>query len=283
MSGLDQNHGGEYSAFESLIESFIQALRTCDIRPYVVLDGASNISDKKYETQAQRTEDRVQRAGQAAVSGRTMAILPPLASLVFKQTLARLEVPVAQCFEESDHQVAALASEWKCPVLSNDSDFFIFDLPAGLLPISHFSWKEVNRSGSQNFIPCRRFYSSCFCSYFGLQPQLLPTFAALAGNDYVKLRKVRWEQFAPADQERPSRLEGLLRWLKDFQRPEEALQAALGLMGDLSPNTRRVYLHKLDQGMEDYELRPSPLSRFFLHGVPPEFSALEEVRNSLFI
>ncbi|XP_013885666.1 protein asteroid homolog 1 [Austrofundulus limnaeus] len=276
-SGLDQNHGGEYAAFESLIESFIRALRTCDISPYVVLDGASNISDKKVETQARRTEDRVQRASQAAVSGRSMQILPPLASLVLRQTLARLQVPVAQCFEESDHEIAALASEWKCPVLSNDSDFFIFDLPAGLLPISHFHWKEVNRTGSQNFISCRRFYTSSFCSFFGVQLQLLPSFAALAGNDYVKLTEINWTQFAPADQERPSRLEGLLRWLRDFQRPQDALEAALGLLGDLSPETRRDYLQKLYQGMEDYELRPSPLSRFFLHGVPPEFSALEEV------
>ncbi|XP_037836228.1 protein asteroid homolog 1 [Kryptolebias marmoratus] len=276
-SGLDENHGEEYAAFERLVESFISALRSCDISPYVVLDGASDVSDKKDETLARRSEERVQKASQAATSSRPMHVLPQLAKLVFRQTLVRLEVPVAQCFAESDQEIAALASEWKCPVLSNDSDFFIFDLPAGFLPISHFCWKEVKRSGSQNFISCRRFYTSSFCIFFGIQRQLLPTFAALAGNDYVKLREIRWTQFVPEDQGKPHRLEGLLRWLQDFQQPQDALEAALGLMGDLSTKTREELLQKLHQGMEGYELCPSSLSRFFLHGVPPELSALKEV------
>uniref|UniRef100_A0A3Q3AHK3 Protein asteroid homolog 1-like n=1 Tax=Kryptolebias marmoratus TaxID=37003 RepID=A0A3Q3AHK3_KRYMA len=271
-SGLDENHGEEYAAFERLVESFISALRSCDISPYVVLDGASDVSDKKDETLARRSEERVQKASQAATSSRPMHVLPQLAKLVFRQTLVRLEVPVAQCFAESDQEIAALASEWKCPVLSNDSDFFIFDLPAGFLPISHFCWKEVKRSGSQNFISCRRFYTSSFCIFFGIQRQLLPTFAALAGNDYVKLREIRWTQFVPEDQGKPHRLEGLLRWLQDFQQPQDALEAALGLMGDLSTKTREELLQKLHQGMEGYELCPSSLSRFFLHGVPPELS-----------
>ncbi|MED6245972.1 hypothetical protein ATANTOWER_011020 [Ataeniobius toweri] len=67
-SGLDENHGGEYAAYRNLIENFITALRTCEITPYVVLDGGSDVTDKKVETVAKRSEDRVQRAHQAAVS-----------------------------------------------------------------------------------------------------------------------------------------------------------------------------------------------------------------------
>ncbi|KAM4736451.1 LOW QUALITY PROTEIN: single-strand DNA endonuclease ASTE1 [Anableps anableps] len=273
-SGLDQNHGGEYAAYGTLIESFITALRTCEITPYVVLDGGSDVTDKKVETVAKRCENRIQRAHEAAVSGKRMNVLPRMAELVFRQT-RRLEVPVAQCFAEADWEIAALASEWSCPVLSNDSDFFVFDLPGGLLPISHFHWKEVKQSGSQRSISCRRYYTSSFCSFFGLQRQLLPTFAALAGNDYVKLRGVDWAQFLPAGRETHSRLEGLLCWLKKFQDPQEALKEALVLMGELSKNKKEV-LQRLHVGMEEYQLGQSSLSRFFLHGAPPEFPALEE-------
>uniref|UniRef100_M3ZFC0 Asteroid homolog 1 n=1 Tax=Xiphophorus maculatus TaxID=8083 RepID=M3ZFC0_XIPMA len=224
-SGLDQNHGGEYAAYETLIESFIAALRSCDITPYVVLDGGSDVTDKKLETIAKRGKDRVRKAHEAAVSGKTMGILPQMAELVFRQTLARLQVPVAQCLAEADQEIAALASEWRCPVLSNDSDFLVFDLPAGFLPISHFQWREVRQSGSLSSISCWSYCTSSFCSFFGLQRQLLPTFAALAGNDYVKLRGIDWTRF-DSGREACSRLEGLLCWLRGFKEPQEALEEA---------------------------------------------------------
>jgi len=281
LSGLDQNHGGEYAAFEEVTERFITALRTCGITPYVVLDGGSDQTDKKLETVTQRAEQRILKAHQAALSGRKEYILPQLARYMFRQTLARLEVPVAQCFAEADQEIAALATEWNCPVLSNDSDFYIFNLPAGLLPISHFRWKEVtqsgSQSGSQSYIPCRRYYTSSFCVFFGIQRQLLPIFATLAGNDYVKLKGISWAQFAPTGSEMPSHLEGLLCWLRDFQQPQEAIEAALGLMGNLGKKSKKEVLQTLYQGMEEYKLGPSTLKTFFIHGVAPLFPAVGEV------
>lgn len=281
VAGLDQNHGGEYAAYRNLIERFITALRTCDIAPYVVLDGGSDVTDKKADTVACRREDRIRRANEAAVSGKQMAVIPRMAESVFIQTLSRLGVPLARCFAEADQEIAALASEWCCPVLSNDSDFYILDLPAGFLPISRFKWQEVKQSGSRSSITCRRYYTSSFCTFFGLRRQLLPTFAALAGNDYVKLREINWAKFVPAGRENSSRLEGLVHWLKDFQDPEEALEKALDLNKKLSKNKKEV-LQRLRLGMEEYQLGRSSLSRFFLHGAPPEFPALEEVMKAVY-
>uniref|UniRef100_UPI003AAC5BF1 single-strand DNA endonuclease ASTE1-like n=1 Tax=Centroberyx gerrardi TaxID=166262 RepID=UPI003AAC5BF1 len=268
-SGLDQNHGGEYAAFEDLIGKFVKALQDCRIEPYVVLDGGTDITDKKLETLRSRAEDRIRRAHAAALGGRG-SILPPLAKKVFKQTLVRLEVPVAQCFAEADREIAALASEWECPVLSNDSDFYIFDLPAGLLPTTHFHWKSRGRG----FIRCKSYTTSSFCTLFNIQHQVLPVFAALAGNDYVKLREVRltscWARSAPAGSGSTGLLEGLLRWLRGFQRPEEAVEAVLRLMGDLSSQREAEVRQGLSLGTEEYQLPPSYLRRFFTYGtVPP--------------
>ncbi|CAL8299030.1 unnamed protein product [Gadus morhua 'NCC'] len=99
-SKLDQNHGGEYLAFQ-------------------------------VEVQVQKTHD-------AALTGEMMGILPPLTKLVFQQTLNDLKVPLVMCFGEADGQLAALAKEWRCPVLSRDTDFYIFDLPGGLLHLDYF-------------------------------------------------------------------------------------------------------------------------------------------------
>lgn len=272
--GLDQNHGGEYAAYESLIERFITALRTCEVDPYVVLDGGSDHTDKKLETVTQRAEQRIERAHRAAKDGGKENILPIMTKWVFRQTLTRLKVPVAQCFGEADREIAALADKWQCPVLSNDSDFYIFNLSAGLLPISYFQWQDVNGNGSKSYIPCKRYYTSSFCIYFEIQRQLLPTFAALAGNDYVKLQKFIWSQFAPVASKPQSRLEGLLCWLKDFEEPEDALKAAVELMGGKSRKNKenmKKMLQSLSVGMEEYKLPRSSLMEFFIHGVIPLF------------
>uniref|UniRef100_A0A3P8TVG9 Asteroid homolog 1 n=1 Tax=Amphiprion percula TaxID=161767 RepID=A0A3P8TVG9_AMPPE len=269
-SGLDQTHGGEYAAFEALIERFIAALTTCEVTPYVVLDGGSDLIHKKLEIVTKRAEDQIKKAHQAAVEGRKKNILPPLAKQVFKQTLAQLKVPMAQCYGDADREIAALASEWNCPVLSGDSDFYIFDLPAGLLPFCYFQWKNVKEDGSQSFITCKTYHISRFSTVFKIQQQLLPTFAVLGGNDYVNLQRIRWTQFAPSESKTPSHLEGLLCWLKGFQQPQEALEAALVLMEELSKNSKTELLQNLSVGMEEYQLPSSSLKGFFHNGVTPE-------------
>ncbi|XP_034729535.1 protein asteroid homolog 1-like [Etheostoma cragini] len=283
-SGLDQNHGGEYAAYEALIEKFVKALRDCQITPYVVLDGGLDYTDKKLETVTERNTDRVNKAHKAAVEGSHQGILPQLANIVFTQTLARLKVQVARCYGEADQEIAALASEWRCPVLSVDSDFFIFDLPGpvGLLPISHFQWEAVQGTGSQRYIPCKGYTTSSFCNFFQIQPQILPAFAVLAGNDYVKLQRsespIKWAQFAGPDAYWKTRhLEGLLRWLRSFSEPRGAFGAALGLMGGLSEDKKKELLQDLHLGVEEYKLPPSSLKEFFIHGVVPPFPAVEEV------
>ena len=247
-TGLEQNHGGEYDAFEDLITKFVKALRDCGIEPYVLLDGGSDCSDIKYNTLMKRAEDRIRRAQIAAMGGKGN-ILPTLVELVLKQTLTNLKVPFAQCFGEADNQIASLAREWRCPVLSNDSDFFVFDLPGGFLPISHFKWDAVSQSGRQSYIPCKYYTISCFCVYFNIKLQLLPLMAALAGNDYVKLREmglsIRWPEYIPPGRETTSRFDGIVRWLKHFQSPDDALKAVLGLMGGLSRQREAEVLQAL--------------------------------------
>ncbi|XP_051812476.1 protein asteroid homolog 1-like [Acanthochromis polyacanthus] len=276
-SGLDQNHGGEYAAFEALIKRFIAVLRTCEVTPYVVLDGGSDLTDKKLETVTKRAEDRIKKAHQAAVEGGKKDILPPLIWRVFKQTLARLEVPVAQCFGEADQEIAALASEWNCPVLSGDSDFYIFDLPAGLLPFCYFQWEDEEQDGSQS-ISCKTYHISRFCDVFKIQQKLLPTFAVLGGNDYVNRQRISWTQFAPSGSKTPNRLEGLLCWLKGFQQPQQALNAAVvELMGKVSENSKAELLKNLSEGKEEYQVPSSSLKGFLLNEKAPLTPAVKEV------
>uniref|UniRef100_A0A667Z4K3 Uncharacterized protein n=1 Tax=Myripristis murdjan TaxID=586833 RepID=A0A667Z4K3_9TELE len=277
-AGLDQTYGGDYAAYENLIERFVKALRGCGIQPYTVKNGVSifqcdDHTDKKLETKKKRAKARIQTAHKNSQGWRNGAIMPLMCISLFRQTLVRLEVPVVRCFLEADREVAALASDWKCPVLSNDGDFYIFDLPAGLLPIPHFQWQKA---AQRRYVPCKKYTASGFCSFYNIQRRVLPAFAVLAGNDYVKLEdmgvSLRLEHpvRAPNISWRRSHLEALLCWLGDFQEPQEALVAALKLMGEVSREKEAEVLQRLSVGMEEYQLPPSALGRFFTDGtVPP--------------
>ncbi|KAM4600320.1 single-strand DNA endonuclease ASTE1-like [Polymixia lowei] len=274
-AGLDWRHGGEYDAFEDVIEKFVKALTDSGIDLYVVLDGGTQYSERKFESLRKRTKQRIQQAHIATTDqmDQEERILPLLAKAVFKQTLAKLNVSLAQCFGEADQEIASLARELRCPVLSNDSNFYVFDLPDGFLPISHFQWKAVSHRGNQTFIPCKRYTTSSFCTFFKIERRLLPVFSAVAGNNYVNLREmglmVRWEKYAPADRGKLSRLEGLLRWLRDFQQPEDVLRTLPDLLGQLSGQKLAEVRDGLSLGMKGYQLPPGSLHSFFSDGTAP--------------
>lgn len=266
-SGLDQNHGGEYAAFEELVENFISALRTCSVSPHVVLQVSKDAVGKNIAPSS-KVKRRIWKAHQAAVEGSQEDILPLLTSLVFKQTLVKLKVPFVVCYEEANQEIAALANEWNCPVLASDGDFYIFDIPAGMLPLSHFQWKVLEQIDSQSFIPCKKYSTSNFCSFFKIQKQLLPMFGALAKQKW----SVSWSEFSQGGEEKWSRLQGLLCWLKRFHCNEEAVKATLQLVQGKLQDKKQKMRDSLYEGMQEYWLPNSCLNNFFTDGTVPSFT-----------
>ncbi|CAL8299610.1 unnamed protein product [Gadus morhua 'NCC'] len=275
-SNLDQNHGGEYLAFQAEVKAFFKTLADCGIKPYVVMEGGSSTSDIRLETLKIRVEKKVQETHDAALMGRKVNILPTLTKHVFRQTLNDLKVPLVYCFGEADGQLAALAREWCCPVLSADSDFYIYDLPGGLLHLDHFRWRAVE---THRGIPCRRYSMSSFCTFFHIDPQLLPVFASLAGNDYVNLREVNWARYLPAGSPKMkfscTNLVGLLSWLgaRADRTTEDTLTAVMKLMPSMSQQAQTEARTMLRKSMLEYRLPSSSLRGFFSEGTIPPLPA----------
>ncbi|XP_055066941.2 single-strand DNA endonuclease ASTE1-like [Misgurnus anguillicaudatus] len=251
---LDQIHGGEYDTFEDLITQFFSNLRDCDIQPYVVIDGGGDYTDRKFPTLKKRSEQKIIMTNELS-TGRKGKCLPLLTKYVFAQTLHKLKVPFVQCYED-DGEIAALANQWNCPVLSNDSDFYIFDLTAGFLPAEHFCWKdvEVNRDTNQKYIPSKHFMVERLCASFNnMNKDLLPVLACMFGYDYVELQKIAKKCF--------NSISGLLEWLSRFRGPEEATDGFLKLITD--KKEERVVHEALPKGIKQYELTKSSLAQFF--------------------
>ncbi|KAG7501433.1 hypothetical protein JOB18_049599 [Solea senegalensis] len=278
---LDQSHGGDYDAFACLLTQFLSALEACNIQPYVVLDGGMDPSDKKFTTLRHRLQSKIKEADNLS-HGRNGCVLPILTRKVFIQVLMQRGVPLVQCPAEADWEIACLAHQWKCPVLTNDSDFYIFDLPGGYLPHHFFQWANLNGKASNRYISARCYTTNGLCKHFGgMNQELLPLCAVLAGNDYgtpkdaetlLALLDVNTLGRGGGKGKGPnSRIEGLLLWLSSFSSPAEALEEVSRLMGDEGGRGKRGQKGGLSSqllsGMQEYHITsPSSLARWFSGG-----------------
>uniref|UniRef100_A0A8C2JED5 Asteroid homolog 1 n=1 Tax=Cyprinus carpio TaxID=7962 RepID=A0A8C2JED5_CYPCA len=270
-SGLDQARGGDYDTFVVLVRQFFAALSECSVQPFVVLDGGMDQTDKKFKTLQERAQSKIREAN-ALSRGSHGCVLPLLTCEVFKQVLSELGIPLVQCISEADFEIASLAKHWGCPVLTNDSDFYIFDLKGGYLPFSSFQWNNVSGKATERYIPARHFTVNRFCSHFNhMNKQLLPLFAVVIGNDYTPA-KITEVFFSRVEFERvPSgrkygrssspRIEAFLLWLSQFTNPLDALDEVLEILGEQRKGTLRT---QLSAGMQDYQLpHSSSLAQYF--------------------
>ncbi|XP_058666400.1 protein asteroid homolog 1 [Ammospiza nelsoni] len=271
----DFRRGGDYGAFAAAVRDFFGVLRACGVAPFVVLDGGRGAEDRKLPTLRSRAAEQL-RAAHGLSRGAGGCLAPLLTREAFVQALGRLGVPFVQCFAEADREIAGLANRWGCPVLSLDSDFFVFDLAGGYCPLSHFQWRSVRVPAAAAphgcFVPARRFSAERFCGHFGsLSKALLPLFAVMHGNDFVGLEaleaffsKVRLPRGCAAGRGgRHLRLQGLLKWLAQFAEPAEAVDNVLKY---LKKHQREEIRELLCSSMEDYAPSDVNLEDFFQNG-----------------
>ncbi|KAI4876583.1 hypothetical protein NFI96_001547 [Prochilodus magdalenae] len=266
---LDQAHGGEYDAFEIEVSNFFGNLKQCNIKPYVVLTGEGDISAKMFDALKRQAEPKIRKA-HALSRGTPRNVLPILIENVFVQLLRKLEVPLVQCAAKADWEAAALASEWNCPILSNNTDFYIFDIKGGFLPLYRFQWKKVAspKKSDKKYIPARLFLLDNLCGMNRMNRLLLPLFAILA-DDHPNLDKglfPDWAQFS-AGAEETRNVEGLLKWLSRFKGPVDAICALVESIAN--PDDSAVVIKTLTEGFQGYRLAPSSIAQFFVSGKPP--------------
>uniref|UniRef100_A0A1A7WK72 Asteroid homolog 1 n=1 Tax=Iconisemion striatum TaxID=60296 RepID=A0A1A7WK72_9TELE len=276
--GLDRKHGGDYDAFASLLTQFLSALAACKIQPYVVLDGGIDPSDKKFPTLRQRLQSKIKDADSLS-HGRNGSVLPILTRQVFIHVLTQRGVPLVQCSAEADWEIACLARQWNCPVLTNDSDFYVFDLPGGYLPLSFFQWTNLKGKAPQRYISSQFYTINNLCRCFGgLNRELLPLCAVITGNDYgapmeaddlldlIDVGASGRRGGRSKGRASSSRIEGLLIWLSSFSSVAEALEEVSRLMGE-EGGQKGGLSSQLRAAMQEYNIKTrSSLAHWFSEG-----------------
>ena len=153
-------------------------------------------------------------------------------------------------------------------MLSSDSDFFIFDLKAGYIPLTFLNWNSGHLTASI-------FYRGKMASHFRIRTELIPLLASLAGNDYVNsetlaefnlaLNRIQTSSSFGRRGARFASIANMLSELPDSSTQEKALEHALQMVQ--SPRSRDQLRQAIEHSLQEYTITESNLLPYFQDGV----------------
>ncbi|KAF5281238.1 hypothetical protein FQA39_LY05124 [Lamprigera yunnana] len=268
-ANLYQNHrrndcfGGDYDKYEGAICRFFDVLLQCNITPLIVLDGA--YEKKKLRTVFDRLKNKVKTFKMVnSVNQHRYNVFPLFVRDIFVEVILKLGLKIVRCDFEADYEIACLAKTLNCPLLSYDSDFFIFDV----LYIPFVSLKmSPQRLTNGFYLSCQLYEMEYFLKAYGnLDKSIVPVMAALLGNDYIN-KNVFSSFYASLKLTKRKRLQNasqrcissLIKWLRN-----ESYESAIAkILHKLPQNKKRRAAHNIKMVAEGYVCKKSSLLKDF--------------------
>lgn len=234
--------GGDYDKYAIHVKNFFKNLRKCNVSPYVLFDGS--IEARKLRTAYSRLSSKIYGASRLdPVTQDSLQIFPLLLRDVFIEALAEIGVPYTVCEFEADDEIAALARLLNCPVLSYDSDFFIYNVL--YIPFNTLETKPqvlVENDNKVYALECKIFKIDNLTDHFGgLNKEMMPLLATLLGNDFVEKKvfnkffsQLKFPKSKKKQNEQQRCIHGLLKWLQT-----ESFDSAIAkILGRLKKNKK---------------------------------------------
>ncbi len=176
--------GGRYGVLRGRLMEFFTSLKSRGIELLVVLEGLDHNRTEKECIRIERRKKRNQGIARSFLENKGTNSLSPLPVLSFKVILMIMEelgIPVIYTDGEADRNTVAIANYYNYPVLANDSDYYMYDIKAGYIPLTRLNLHAR---------PLKlEVYKLCdFNSQFGLSdPQLSRVIPAVLGsNDFIE-------------------------------------------------------------------------------------------------
>ena len=181
--------GGEYPYFQSKVKEFFSEIREAGVKPIVVFDGT--LDRNKLNTIIQRREEKNYEMLKIQEKNHEMLkiqeknqerkvlshVAPVLMIRTFIDVINEMGIELRFSASDCDREVAAVANSHNCPVLANDSDYFMFELKHGYIPLKTFV------SVSEE---CPIYHTDLFDSCFKLEPRFRLLIPAIHGNDFLE-------------------------------------------------------------------------------------------------
>jgi hypothetical protein len=270
---LKSAYGGNYDELAARIEEVFESFRQCQVEPIVLLDGGREINDRKFQTSLKRADQRLSNVcylnenskltlDSLIKSGNFKVfthLLPIMSFKIFIDILRKYDIIHFQCNFEADYELACLANQLKCHILSFDSDFYIYNLSYGYISLKDFLLDPVQdeQTSDRVYLSAKLYNLDLLLLHFNekfrrsggstseLKKEMLSVFAILCGNDYVdsslfgsllstfdstnnNLRLKKFPGFAASYVKRKeTNFNRILEWLAKFDSLEECLQTIL--------------------------------------------------------
>lgn len=256
--------GGDYDKYAHVVRKFFSILSECNVVPLIIFDGA--YEDKKVKTLYSRLKDRIKAAkGLNSVTEGSVHMLPLFLRELFKDIVIKLHVRSVRCDFEGDYETACIARALKCPVLSYDSDFYIFDVQ--YIPFNTFHMQICQKKGNIKVISCQMYKIDKFLrSFGGINRENLPLLATLLGNDYVKksvfskfYSQIKLPKRKPSQSDKQRQIAAVMKWLKD----ETFESAVKKILGRLKTRQRKHVARLITEITQGYVCTNSLYMKYF--------------------
>ena len=169
--------GGDYREFYETVSNYFQHLKELEIDPYVVIDGVDYDNVKSVTSKARIEQKLEVMAGKIC---KDEYVLPLFAKSVFVDAMRDFGLKFYVADGEADRDIVSLANHLCCPVLGKDSDFFVFNIEQGYIPICDDRGSVVDLGGKVN-----HFLYKEFDTQFSLRnPDLRLYLPVFLGNDF---------------------------------------------------------------------------------------------------
>ena len=188
-SNFKWQYGGQFAAFTRTAKAFLNALLIHQVQPiHLVFDGINPSS--KQETLKKNRKRKLTYIIEYDETKKTEGHYQPsiFHPLLFEVFFRFLEVyneahggiiKIYCADEEADDLAVSIANTVGCPLIGDDSDYFISPLLRGYMPLSTIEWEE---SGS---LTGKLFCQNAFALEVGLSSDLIIAIPAIVGNDCI--------------------------------------------------------------------------------------------------
>ncbi|KAM3962823.1 single-strand DNA endonuclease protein asteroid [Aphomia sociella] len=184
------------------------------------------------------------------------------------------------CEFEADDEIAAMARYLNCPVLSYDSDFFIYNVL--YIPFNSIEHKptSIDECGKRIYaLECKIYKVEFLAKTFGgLHEDMLPLLATLLGNDYVEKRvfKKFFSEFKlpkskKCKNEQQRSIHGIFKWLQN-ETMDSAISKILGRCKKKQKNRIFTLINKSIAGYHNKKCRSLKFFNICDEGIQAETS-----------
>ncbi|KAI1283105.1 Protein asteroid -like protein 1 [Halotydeus destructor] len=235
---MNVQFGGNYVSFGAIVLAFFRNLKANNVQPYVILHGATHSQSfaQKWvrgENRHQSLEETVKYSkvfheANDSTDNYFVDLLPYLTLETLRNVLTELNIPCIRVVFGGGATIAKVADEVKGPVLSFNSDCYLFDLKYGFVDF-HAVYCDVDDIKEDDIVHCKLYRRSRLINMFNLKPEVLPFFASIFDTNYqrwsnhrndevfnvIKRLNVGQEETSLTNRNmRKCRMRQLLTWLK---------------------------------------------------------------------